>query len=462
MTRRVCRSPVRIWSDCVFDGKVFREEPIEIVLDGPRIAAIAPRARELAPSDDVLDARGSVVAPGLVNAHVHVARGGVFEASERISARQTLANLEGALAAGVTTVGDMGCAPALIAALRAHVAKHPTSGPQIRAAGPLVTAPRGYPLDWMPPFFTKLGLALPCEDEAAARAVAERVARAGMDHVKLCVMHQSYSNQPMPTVTEPVARALVDEAHALGLRVLAHAHSNADYRVALAAGVDALMHSSFEPLDAELALRIRDAGVFVCPTLWVFESVCLGAEARLDRDAGYTRHVAAYVRRSWRRFAEAYAASGDVVPPGIASGLSKSFVREAVRVAAANLAILADAGVPIAFGNDASYGFSLVARPGDELGAMQRAGLDVAACLRAATATSAALLRCEDRGAIEVGRRADLLVLDARVRSDASAAGEPTAVVAAGRLVRGAHRARARGTLAFWGGVARTALDATS
>ena len=114
------------------------------------------------------------------------------EANERISGRQTLANLEGSLAAGVTTVGDMGCAPALIAALRSHVEKNPTSGPQIRAAGPLVTAPRGYPLDWMPPLFAKLGLALPCEDERQARSAAQRVASAGMDHVKLCVMHQSY------------------------------------------------------------------------------------------------------------------------------------------------------------------------------------------------------------------------------------------------------------------------------
>ena len=112
-----------------------------------------------------------------------------------------------------------------------------------------------------------------------------------MDHVKLAVMHQSYSDKPLPAVTEPVARAVVDEAHRSGLRVLAHAHSVADYRVALAAGVDALMHSSFEPLDADTVALVRDAGIPVCPTLWVFESVCLGSEMRFDREPRYTRHV---------------------------------------------------------------------------------------------------------------------------------------------------------------------------
>ena len=79
-------------------------------------------------------------------------------------------NLEGALAAGTTTVGDMGCAPGVIAALRRRVAERPTAGPQLRGSGPILTAPRGYPLDWMPPLFVRLGLALPCADERAGEA----------------------------------------------------------------------------------------------------------------------------------------------------------------------------------------------------------------------------------------------------------------------------------------------------
>jgi hypothetical protein len=164
----------------------------------------------------------------------------------------------------------------------------------------------------MPALFARLGLAKVCSDEHAGAAAVQSVAAAGMDHVKLVVMHQSYGNRPLPAVTAPVARAIVAEAHRLGLRVLAHAHGVADYDVALGAGVDALMHSSFEPLDDVLVARVRDAGVPVGPTLWVFESVCLGAEMRFDREPRFLRHVAPYIQRSWRRFAEAYAESGEV------------------------------------------------------------------------------------------------------------------------------------------------------
>ena len=136
--------------------------------------------------------------------------------------------------------------------------------------------------------------------------------------------------------------------------------------------------------------------------------------------------------------------------------MTKARAKEGVRVASANLTLLRDAGVPIAFGNDASYGFSLVARPVDELAAMQRAGMDAGACLRAATTGAARLLGCDDRGALVEGKRADLLVVDRRAREDVAALEAPVEVVVAGeRLGRG--RGSAWGTgLAFAGGLLGT------
>ncbi len=124
-----------------------------------------------------------------------------------------------------------------------------------------------------------------------------------------------------------------------------------------------------------------------------------------------------------------------MVPPGIAGGLAKARAAEAVRVAAANLRLLRDAGVPIAFGNDANYGFALVARPADELGAMQRAGLSAAECLAAATSGAADLLGLGDRGRIREGARADLVVVDAEAARALRAVERVHAVVAAGRRV---------------------------
>ncbi len=451
-------------ADRIFDGERFLEGPLDVHVEGGVVTRLSPPTEGAPPGAAVIDARGSLVMPGIVNAHVHISRGGTFDPAERISAESVVRNLRGTLAAGVTTVGDMGSTAGMMRALRAHTARAPEAGPSLFAAGPIVTAPGGYPLDWLPAMFVRFGVALPCEDARAGARAVERVAAAGMDCVKIAIMHRSYAERPLPALDVATARAVVAEAHRLGLRVLAHAHAYDDYDVALAAGVDALMHSSFDPLDAEMVARVRDAGIPVVPTLWVFESVCMGAEMRWDQDARLRRHVAPYVRASWSRFAEAYAASGDVLPEGIAGGLPKSRIPESIRTAAANLALLADAGVPIAFGNDASYGFSLVGRPADELAAMQRAGLDPAACLRAATSRAAALLGLTDRGLLAPGKRADILVVDRAAETDLAAVERVRTVIARGERVdlEGAWAAAgvARTVGAFARGLAATVSDA--
>jgi imidazolonepropionase-like amidohydrolase len=453
------RMNLEIACDLWFDGERVHREPTTIHLENERISRIEPGVSE-APSRTRIDARGALVLPGLINAHVHVARGGMFEPNEPPGVAQPIANLEGSIAAGVTTIGDMGCAPALIDALRSRTARDRSAGPSIVASGPVLTAPHGYPLDWMPPLFKRLGVALGCATERDAARAVERVARAKMDHVKLAIMHTSYADRPLEAVTLPVARAIVAEAHRLGKRVLAHAHGVADYELALAAGVDALLHSSFEPIDASMVARIRDAGIPVCPTLWVFESACLGAEMRFDRDPRFVDRVTPSIARSWRRFVEAWNESGDVVPPGIAGGANKARAKDAVRIAAANLKLLRDAGVPIAFGNDANYGFSLVARPVDELATMQRAGLSAVECLRAATSAAASLLALTDRGSSSPGKRGDFAIVDARAIDDVAHVESVRAVVHAGRLVDAPSlRARVGTGAAFVRGLGRTLFD---
>lgn len=425
-----------IVSDRVFDGVQFLEGTHAITFSGPKIDSVRRLREDEAISHDAFDLRGKTVMPGMINVHAHIARGGAFEPNEKPAPKQMVRNFRDTLRAGVTTVADMGCTAPLIDALRALVADNPVEGPSILASGPLVTAPEGYPLDWMPPLLARAGVALPCANDLDAERAVGRIAQAGMDHVKMAVMHQSYAERPMRAIAPDVARAVVKEAHRQGLRVLAHAHSAIDYRVALEAGVDALMHSSFVPLDAELVARVKDAGIVVCPTLWVFESACLVAEMRLDRDEGYTGRVERSIRDSWRRFAEAYEVSGDVVPEGIAGGLSKARARDAVKVAAANLVLLRDAGVPIAFGNDANFGFSLVSRPFDEISAMHRAGMSTLECLRACTSTAAQLLGRTDRGRLAPGLRADAIAVDGDPEASIDVLGRVTHVFSAGVLVR--------------------------
>lgn len=447
-------------ADRLFDGERFLRGEHEVVVAGGRIRSVRARPAAAALPAGARDLRGGTLLPGLIDAHCHIARVGSFEPREAPNPAAVALNLSSAVRAGVTTVGDMGCPAPMIASLAALTRGEPSAGPGVRAAGPLLTVPLGYPLDWMSRAHLWLGAAIPCADQASARRAVTRVARAGMDHVKICIMHRGYDLSSLPTFSQKVARAVVEEAHASGLRVLAHAHWNADYRVALAAGVDALMHSAFDPLDPELVARVADSGVSVCPTLWVFHSACLGAEQRWDRDPARQRGVAEPVRRSWRRFAEAYAASGEVLPEGIAGGLPKAAARDGVRNAIANLLLLRERGVPFAYGSDGPYGFSTVFRPLEELSLFEGAGLGKEECLRAATLGAAELLGLRDRGALRPRLAADLLWVDGDLSRDLSALRRVRAVLRGGVAVSADGRTATLAARAVRRGLGRTLAHA--
>lgn len=401
-----------------FDGERFVDGTATIRVHGGRITAIEPRWAVDEPG--LVDVRDRLLMPGLINAHVHVARAGFFEAEEPpLQLRQIAQNFLGALRAGVTTVGDMGCTVPMMRALARLVREDPLAGPRCLGAGPLLTAPEGYPFNWLSPLWRHSETALAVENERDAKRAVERTIGAGMDHLKIAVMHESFARSPLPALSPTAARAIVEEAKRLDRRVYAHAHSLADYRVSLDAGVAALMHSCFEPLSPDDIARIADAGVAVCPTLWAYDSTTQVGDCGVHLRADLQRHATAPLRRSWQRFADAYAAAGDSFPEdSVIPGVKKTDAREAMRIGAANLRLLHEAGVPIVFGSDASFGVALLARPYDELAAMQEAGLSAVACLRSATSVAADVLRQPDLGRIAVGKIADIVVASTALRED--------------------------------------------
>lgn len=455
---------LRVLSDLYFDGEHLHEEELCLRIEGPRIAALHPGGDpHPSPGATVLDARGSLLLPGLVNTHVHLTRGGSFKPDEVFSPLQLARDLRNTLRAGVTTVADMGATASMVGTLRAQLEETPLAGPRVIVAGPVVTAPNGYPLNWLPPAHVRLGAARTAGDPRAAREAVTRIAEQGMDFVKLMIQHEDYAGRPLAAMGAETARAAVDEAHRLGLRAYAHAVTAADYRVALDAGVDALMHACFDPMDEALVKRVADAGVSVCPTLWVFEGYCLGVEKCLHKASAFRRQVSASIARDWDRFAEAYRESGDVVPGGIAQGLSKARAREGVRIAAANVMLMRDAGVPLSFGNDAAYGLCVHGRPVDELAALTRAGLTPAEALTTATSRAAALLGLDDRGRLAPGTLADLVCVDRRVLQDVRAIEGVRWVVLGGEVVpsdlASLARDTARNVRAGVKGALKSALD---
>jgi len=240
------RGDLLITAGRVFDGN-------RLIRDG----AILIRDREVAAvgETDQLDAQAkrtielganATVVPGFVDLHIH--------APDEVALVL--------LSSGVTTVRDLG---APIADL---LVDNDSSALRILRAGPIFTAPGGYPI----PEHGLWGraIALQVDGGSQARAAVRRVARAGASVIKIAV-ERGDGSYPLLTVAE--IRAIVDEAHARDLRVTAHVTAPDDTRLALAGGVDELAHMPCAWAAPRLMREIARRRIPIVGTLYVQEDI---------------------------------------------------------------------------------------------------------------------------------------------------------------------------------------------
>ncbi|MFE7801393.1 amidohydrolase family protein [Nocardia sp. NPDC057440] len=316
-----------------------------------------------------IDGTGRTLLPGLIDAHTHTF---------------VVDDLRAALTNGVTTELDMFCLPPSLAELRKQTAERDDIA-DFRSAGTLATAPGGHPSQLLAaagvealgvePFDT---IHSPGE---AASFVEARLAE-GADYLKIVIDDGAVHGTHLPVLSADTATALVAEAHDVGLRVIAHAITAAEVRIAVDAGVDGLAHVWTDTTDAALDLvnLIAAQDIFVVSTLVYFEAITHNA------------------------------AAADCATPATAAGASQ--------VARA----LHRAGVPLLAGTDATpfvpaHGVDLH----HELALLTAAGLDNEQALAAATSLPAHYFGLADRGRIAPGKRADLLLVDGDPTTDISA-----------------------------------------
>lgn len=266
--RTARRTAIRATS--LFDGETTLPDPLVLVEDG-RIAAVEQGRVAPPPDAELVDLTGTTLLPGLVDTHVHL----VFDASrtpvESLAARDDEAALAAMalaaaaqLAAGVTTVRDLGDRDYLALTLRARAAG---PLPTIVAAGPPITSPGGH-------CHYLGGVA---HGEAGIRAAVREHAERGVDVIK--VMASGGELTPGTVVHErqwspAELRAAVDEAHRCGLPVTAHAHAVDAVADAVAAGADGIEHCSFRTADGvdareDLVAAIAARGIVVGATAGV-------------------------------------------------------------------------------------------------------------------------------------------------------------------------------------------------
>lgn len=245
--------PTTVVNAKVFDGVESRPWA-SVRFDAGVITAVGTAAQN---GDDVVDARGGTLLPGLIDAHAHLIPGA----------------LQRSLNFGVTTVLDMFSTPEVVAAARRQ-ARTRGDVADVRSSGIGATAPGGHPSAMYPPFPTLTG------PDEAERFVAQRVAE-GSDYLKVFAGPGGL----WPALDDATVAALAAAARASGLTVVAHVSSIAGLEHVVAAGVDVVAHVPADAdLPARLVERIAAAGIVVGPTLATIVGTRGGASAVAERN----------------------------------------------------------------------------------------------------------------------------------------------------------------------------------
>jgi imidazolonepropionase-like amidohydrolase len=240
-----------------------------------------------------------------------------------------------------------------------------------------------------------------------ARARVRAVHESGVDLVK--VGFAPAPGHELAAFT-PILEALVEEAHARGLRVAMHAEQLEVAKLAVRSGVDVLAHTIVDrPVDDELIGLARDAGTVSITGLAHFERYQQVLDQSVSLLPIEERCGDPDVVASWDELGEFREDDRPLVPEVIRYGASA----EARRILLGNVRRLFEAGVPIAAGsNGGNIGTLQGPSFHREFHMMAEAGLPPSAVLVSATRDAARALGVGDsRGTVEVGKAGDLLVL---------------------------------------------------
>jgi imidazolonepropionase-like amidohydrolase len=385
----------------IFDAKAGTiVTPGVIVVRGNTILASGPSAA-IPAGAEVIDLGDATLLPGFMDAHTHLTfdftadwREARLNRLQKTIAEQALEASVPArrtLWAGFTTVRDLGSHEQMDVGLRNAIANGYVPGPRILAATKSLGATGGHcdPTNgFRPGLFPEPG---PSESiingPFEARKAVRSAHKFGANVIKVCATGGVLSvgtAVDSPQLTQEELTALVDEAHALGLKVAAHAHGAEGAKRAVRAGIDSIEHGSF--LDDEALDLMKQRGTCFVPTL-------MAAVGLLERMADPANTLPPANQQKARAAAAA--------------------VENTVRRALAR-------GVKICLGTDA--GVYPHGRNAEEFFQLTKLGMKPADALRAGTVWNAELFGVADRlGSLEAGKLADIVAVP----------GDPTANIRA-------------------------------
>ena len=360
-------------------GVVMKDHDI-LVEDG-KIKAVGRAGSLGASGAERIDMHGAYLLPGLSDAHVHLTNRSDMHGYRRLAistpraAISGVANAEKTLRAGFTTVRNLGAPGFADVDLKDAIDSGEVPGPRIIPAGQSIGITGGHCDNNL----------LPYEDYAigggvadgpwAARQKVRENKKYGAEVIKFCgtggVLSKGTTIGAQQFTLEEM-KAIVDEAHELGLKVAVHAHGAKGIQTAIEAGVDSVEHASLIT-DDSLKLAIRK-GTWLSMDIYVSDFILSEGEA--------------------------------------AGILPESLEKEKIvgKTQRERFQAAVKAGAKIAFGTDAGvYTHGLNAR---QFAYMVQWGMSPADAIRASTIGNAELFGLQNEiGSLTAGKRADIIAV---------------------------------------------------
>lgn len=367
-------------------------EGVDIHVEDGVIRDISPTssARSNA-SETIIDLQGLTVLPGLVDAHDHLGfdwtdlKDELVREPDSWAILRAVYNAQAVLQRGITTLRVMGEKNHIDVHLRRAIRAGMIAGPDLIVSGRVLTITAGVQ-SWFPGTAT--------DDIPAMRKRIREEVQAGVDVIKMFATGSAASQAVGPTTPcfdrEQIFFA-VQEAQRFGLGLAAHCHGGPSARDLVDAGAHSIEHGAW--LDDDVMESMAEKGTYL-----VFTS-------------GYAHMVAAYPRATpsqrerCQRMIEAY----------------HHTMTRARRM-----------GVRIGIGTDENHGDLVI-----EMRNLIEAGYQPMEAIQAGTAWNATICGVhEDRGTIEVGKRADIIAVAGDPLVDIDAVGQVRFVMKQGAVCR--------------------------
>jgi len=360
---------------------------VTILVHDDRIVSVTPGFTQPAGAS-VIDLSTATVLPGLIDCHVHIT--GQFDGGDPVRELVTETDYDAAyknptyaratLEAGFTSVRDVGASTELVVAMKRAIARGEIAGPRMWVAG----APLG-PTGGHSDSHSGLDPAIENPEwnesiidgvDSAIRAVRKH-RQEGVDLIKIMPSGGVLSVNDDPALqlmSDAEIKAVVDTAHALGMKVAAHIHGREAIDHAITLGVDSVEHGSYAGPESYPLFKAH--GTYLVPTLLIGQKVYEIAKTHPEQ------------------LPPSSAAKALDVAPHLRENLGNAY----------------RAGVKIAFGTD--QGLVPHGQNAGEFALMVQAGLTPMDAILAATRNAADLIGdSKDIGSIQPGRFADIVAV---------------------------------------------------